>query len=138
MLCFLFGRKWFDALFFFPQGCTKPAVSNSMENIFLPPGFRFHPTDVELLNYYLKRKVIGAPSHLKVISELDLYKYSPWDLPGICLIYNMCDMNIRDQEYCDLVALFDFFFFYREFGVKYSNSCIEKVKKMKNKISKCK
>lgn len=109
-----------------------------MENIFLPPGFRFHPTDVELLNYYLKRKVIGAPSHLKVISELDLYKYSPWDLPGICLIYNMFDMNIRDQEYCDLVALFDFFFFYREFGVKYSNSCIEKVKKMKNKISKCK
>ena len=129
MLCFLFGRKWFDALFFFPQGCTKPAVSNSMENIFLPPGFRFHPTDVELLNYYLKRKVIGAPSHFQVISELDLYKYSPWDLPGICLIYNRCDMNIRDQKSCDFslkkkkILWFSGiiqFFLYREFGIKYS------------------
>lgn len=49
----------------------------------LPPGFRFHPTDVELLKYYLKRKVMGKRVRVEVISEIDLYKFSPWDLPGM-------------------------------------------------------
>ncbi|KAF9599842.1 hypothetical protein IFM89_001788 [Coptis chinensis] len=48
----------------------------------VPPGFRFHPTDVELVLYYLKRKVLGKPLHVQAITELDLYKFSPWDLPG--------------------------------------------------------
>ncbi|OVA12798.1 NAC domain [Macleaya cordata] len=47
----------------------------------LPPGFRFHPTDVELVLYYLRRKVIGKPLRFEVIAELDLYKFAPWDLP---------------------------------------------------------
>nr|DAD39915.1 TPA_asm: hypothetical protein HUJ06_014238 [Nelumbo nucifera] len=46
----------------------------------LPPGFRFHPTDVELVKYYLKRKVLGKPL-IQAISEIDIYKFSPWDLP---------------------------------------------------------
>ncbi|KAJ7976395.1 NAC domain-containing protein [Quillaja saponaria] len=45
------------------------------------PGFRFHPTDVELVRYYLKRKVMGRKPRAKVIAELDIYKYAPWDLP---------------------------------------------------------
>ncbi|KAK6924247.1 NAC domain, partial [Dillenia turbinata] len=47
----------------------------------LPPGFRFHPTDVELILYYLKRKVLGKKLHFDLIAELDIYKFSPWDLP---------------------------------------------------------
>lgn len=47
----------------------------------LIPGFRFHPTDVELLRYYLKRKVMGKKFYDDVIAELDIYKYAPWDLP---------------------------------------------------------
>ncbi|XXG39372.1 hypothetical protein AAC387_Pa01g0347 [Persea americana] len=46
----------------------------------LPPGVRFHPTDVELLLYYLKRKVLGKPLPFDVISEIEISKYSPWDL----------------------------------------------------------
>ncbi|KAM5562218.1 NAC domain-containing protein 82 [Rosa sericea] len=46
-----------------------------------PPGFRFSPTDVELVKYYLKRKVMGKRLHVKVIAEVDIYKYAPWDLP---------------------------------------------------------
>ncbi|KAJ6813808.1 NAC domain-containing protein 53-like isoform X2 [Iris pallida] len=47
----------------------------------LPPGFRFHPTDVELVWYYLKRKIMGKPFHFEAIAEVELYKFSPWDLP---------------------------------------------------------
>ncbi|KAF5197165.1 Nac domain [Thalictrum thalictroides] len=47
----------------------------------LPPGFRFHPMDVELIMYYLKRKVMGKPLRIEAIAELDLYKFAPWDLP---------------------------------------------------------
>ncbi|GAV87791.1 NAM domain-containing protein [Cephalotus follicularis] len=47
----------------------------------LPPGFRFHPTDVELIKYYLKRKVLGKRFLYDAIAEVDIYKYAPWDLP---------------------------------------------------------
>lgn len=47
----------------------------------LPPGFRFHPSDIELVKYHLKRKVMGKPVRVEVISEIDIYKFSPWDLP---------------------------------------------------------
>ncbi|KAL3627143.1 hypothetical protein CASFOL_028506 [Castilleja foliolosa] len=47
----------------------------------LPPGFRFHPTDEELVAYYLHRKINGGIIELQVIPEVDLYKCEPWDLP---------------------------------------------------------
>jgi hypothetical protein len=48
----------------------------------LPPGFRFHPTDPELVVHYLCRKVAGQPQPVNIIAEVDLYKFDPWDLPG--------------------------------------------------------
>ncbi|KAJ6909956.1 NAC domain-containing protein 71-like [Populus alba x Populus x berolinensis] len=47
----------------------------------LPPGFRFHPTDEELVAYYLDRKINGHTIELEIIPEVDLYKCEPWDLP---------------------------------------------------------
>nr|WLO57476.1 NAC transcription factor 17 [Rheum palmatum] len=47
----------------------------------LPPGFRFHPTDEELVAYYLDRKITGKKIELEIIPEVDLYKCEPWDLP---------------------------------------------------------
>ncbi|VAH65302.1 unnamed protein product [Triticum turgidum subsp. durum] len=47
----------------------------------LPPGFRFHPTDDELVVHYLCRKVAGQPQPVPIIAEVDLYKFNPWDLP---------------------------------------------------------
>ncbi|XP_045820815.1 NAC domain-containing protein 82-like isoform X2 [Trifolium pratense] len=52
------------------------------------PGFRFHPTGVELMKYFLKRKVMGKKFHNNVIAELDIYKYSPWDLPDKSYLQN--------------------------------------------------
>lgn len=50
----------------------------------LPPGFRFHPTDEELVTQYLRRKVASLPLPATVIPEINLRKYDPWDLHGMC------------------------------------------------------
>ncbi|KAG0575272.1 hypothetical protein KC19_VG332300 [Ceratodon purpureus] len=47
----------------------------------LPPGFRFHPTDEELLSYYLTKKISNPRSAVRAIIEVDLNKCEPWDLP---------------------------------------------------------
>ncbi|XP_021597968.1 protein SOMBRERO isoform X2 [Manihot esculenta] len=52
----------------------------------VPPGFRFHPTDEELLYYYLKKKVSYEAVDLDVIREVDLNKLEPWDLKDKCRI----------------------------------------------------
>ncbi|KAK6935223.1 NAC domain [Dillenia turbinata] len=52
----------------------------------VPPGFRFHPTDEELVDYYLRKKVASRRIELDVIKEVDLYKIEPWDLQEICKI----------------------------------------------------
>ncbi|CAN4075403.1 unnamed protein product [Withania somnifera] len=49
----------------------------------VPPGFRFHPTDEELLYYYLRKKVSYEAIDLDVIREVDLNKLEPWDLKEI-------------------------------------------------------
>lgn len=48
-----------------------------------PPGFRFHPTDEELVLYYLKRKICHKRLMLDVICETDVYKWDPEDLPEL-------------------------------------------------------
>lgn len=48
----------------------------------LPPGFRFRPTDEELVVQYLKRKVFSFPLPASIIPEVEVYKSDPWDLPG--------------------------------------------------------
>ncbi|MBA0814230.1 hypothetical protein Gohar_020070 [Gossypium harknessii] len=51
----------------------------------LPPGFRFHPTDDELVNHYLCRKCASQPISVPIIAEIDLYKFDPWQLPDMAL-----------------------------------------------------
>ncbi|CAL5408854.1 unnamed protein product [Camellia sinensis] len=57
-----------------------------MSNPILPPGFRFHPTDEELITHYLKKKV-SSPSNpiVSIVAEIDLYKFNPWELPDKAL-----------------------------------------------------
>ncbi|KZV28942.1 hypothetical protein F511_13737 [Dorcoceras hygrometricum] len=51
-------------------------------NIF-PPGFRFHPTDEELVLFYLKGKICRKRYRDDVIGETDVYKWDPEELPGL-------------------------------------------------------
>ncbi|KAG9130338.1 hypothetical protein Leryth_004262 [Lithospermum erythrorhizon] len=50
------------------------------------PGFRFHPTEEELIEFYLRRKVEGKRFNVQLITFLDLYRYDPWELPALAAI----------------------------------------------------
>ncbi|CAD5178651.1 unnamed protein product [Musa acuminata subsp. malaccensis] len=50
----------------------------------VPPGFRFHPTEEELVGYYLGTKVASQKIDLVVIKDVDLYGIEPWDLQVSC------------------------------------------------------
>ncbi|RZC60890.1 hypothetical protein C5167_022640 [Papaver somniferum] len=69
--------------------------------VVLPPGFRFHPTDEELITYYLTKKVLDNNFSAEAIGEVDLNKCEPWDLPwkakmGEKQWYFFC---VRDRKY---------------------------------------
>lgn len=68
------------SLFSFSGSRAKMMPSNGQLTV--PPGFRFHPTDEELLYYYLRKKVSYEAIDLDVIREVDLNKLEPWDLKG--------------------------------------------------------
>ncbi|KAK4709209.1 hypothetical protein R3W88_030134 [Solanum pinnatisectum] len=68
------------------------------------PGFRFCPTDEELISYYLKKKVEGSDKCVEVISEVEIWKHEPWDLPGKSIVQS-------DNEW----------FFFSPRGRKYPN-----------------
>ncbi|KAL5210322.1 hypothetical protein ABZP36_005945 [Zizania latifolia] len=48
----------------------------------LPPGFRFHPTDEELIVHYLRNRAASSPCPVAIIADVDIYKFDPWDLPS--------------------------------------------------------
>lgn len=47
------------------------------------PGVGFHPTDVELVVYYLLWKATKRQFPIELIAEVDVYKFDPWKLAGI-------------------------------------------------------
>ncbi|XP_030441782.1 NAC domain-containing protein 90-like [Syzygium oleosum] len=54
----------------------------------LPPGFRFFPTEEELVSFYLRSKLEGTRQALlglfhRVIPVLDIYEFNPSDLPQL-------------------------------------------------------
>jgi len=52
------------------------------EKVKFPVGYRFYPTDEELVNHYLVKKVDDNSFCAIDIAEVDMKKYEPWDLPG--------------------------------------------------------
>ncbi|KAH8494322.1 hypothetical protein Peur_060938 [Populus x canadensis] len=67
----------------------------------LPPGFRFHPTDEELITYYLLKKVLDSNFTGRAIAEVDLNKCEPWELPGKAKMgeKEWYFFNLRDRKY---------------------------------------
>ncbi|XP_028795557.1 NAC domain-containing protein 90-like isoform X2 [Neltuma alba] len=64
-----------------------------MEN--MAPGYRFYPTEEELITFYLRRKLEGDQREdiNRVIPVLDIYEYNPWDLPQVS-----GEASLRDTE----------------------------------------
>ncbi|CAN8252561.1 unnamed protein product [Cochlearia groenlandica] len=65
---------------FTEAGAKAIGVSNDT-TAFVFPGFKFSPTDVELISYYLKRKIDGLERSVEVIPDADICNFEPWDLP---------------------------------------------------------
>ncbi|KAK4342082.1 hypothetical protein RND71_037898 [Anisodus tanguticus] len=67
----------------------------------LPPGFRFHPTDEELITYYLLKKVLDCNFTARAIAEVDLNKCEPWELPGKAKMgeKEWYFFSLRDRKY---------------------------------------
>ncbi|CAM8977720.1 unnamed protein product [Rhodiola kirilowii] len=66
-----------------------------------PPGFRFHPTDEELITFYLASKVFHVSFCPVDIAEVDLNKCEPWDLPDVAKMGNRewYFYSLRDRKY---------------------------------------
>lgn len=67
----------------------------------LPPGFRFHPTDEELITHYLSPKVVDTSFSARAVCDVDLNKAEPWELPWKAKMgekewYFFC---IKDRKY---------------------------------------
>lgn len=51
----------------------------------LPPGYRFYPTEEELICFYLRNKLDGLRSDIeRVIPVVEVYSLDPWQLSGAC------------------------------------------------------
>lgn len=96
----LFNHHLNNTIGSFSFFCSGSRVKNTAEykmmpgngQLTVPPGFRFHPTDEELLYYYLRKKVSYEVIDLDVIREVDLNKLEPWDLNGTQHIHNKRDI----------------------------------------------
>ncbi|KAF4369469.1 hypothetical protein G4B88_029567, partial [Cannabis sativa] len=80
-----------------PSNQPDPEMASSSGGV--PPGFRFHPTDEELLHYYLKKKVSFQKIDMEVIREVDLNKMEPWDLQGSTPQNEWYFFSHKDRKY---------------------------------------
>nr|QSD99905.1 NAC family transcription factor [Melilotus albus] len=77
-------------------------------SLYQAPGFRFHPTDEEIVCFYLKRKLNGKlPPCFDHLAVIDIYKFEPWDLP------NMSKLKTKDLEW----------YFFSGLDKKYGTGC---------------
>ncbi|KAM0937294.1 putative transcription factor NAM family [Dioscorea sansibarensis] len=72
----------------------------------LPPGFRFHPRDDELICDYLSLKLSGDHRKLNsccfpMMIDIDINKCEPWDLPESASVggREWYFFNLRDRKY---------------------------------------
>ncbi|XP_010454491.1 PREDICTED: NAC domain-containing protein 89-like [Camelina sativa] len=67
-------------------GVSSKATAASVEASTVFPGFKFSPTDVELISYYLKRRMDGLERSVEVIPDAEIYNFEPWDLPDKSIV----------------------------------------------------
>ncbi|KAJ1694038.1 hypothetical protein LUZ63_010736 [Rhynchospora breviuscula] len=67
----------------------------------LPPGFRFYPSDEELVCYYLYKKVANERISEGTLVEVDLHTREPWELPEVAKLSadEWYFFSFRDRKY---------------------------------------
>ena len=72
------------------------------------PGFKFQPTDEELVNYFLFRKINGHPMiQERKIKDIDIYQHEPIELHG------MYDFLSFYKNYLHIVFNYSIYLFYK-------------------------
>ncbi|KAK3193526.1 hypothetical protein Dsin_024836 [Dipteronia sinensis] len=67
----------------------------------LPPGFRFYPSDEELVCHYLYKKIANEEVLKGTLVEIDLHTCEPWQLPEVAKL-NATEwyfFSFRDRKY---------------------------------------
>ncbi|KAI5009023.1 hypothetical protein ZWY2020_010071 [Hordeum vulgare] len=64
----------------------------------LPRGFRFHPTDEEVVTYYLTPKISNSYSSVLVVPDVNINNTEPWDLPSKCSATSIVLDNLQVWE----------------------------------------
>ncbi|VFQ59713.1 unnamed protein product [Cuscuta campestris] len=67
----------------------------------LPPGFRFYPSDEELVCHYLYKKIANEDVLKGTLVEIDLHTCEPWQLPEVAKL-NSSEwyfFSFRDRKY---------------------------------------
>ncbi|XP_027367564.1 protein CUP-SHAPED COTYLEDON 3 [Abrus precatorius] len=67
----------------------------------LPPGFRFYPSDEELVLHYLYKKITNEEVLKGTLMEIDLHTCEPWQLPEVAKL-NATEwyfFSFRDRKY---------------------------------------
>ncbi|KAL6641080.1 hypothetical protein ACP70R_019261 [Stipagrostis hirtigluma subsp. patula] len=67
----------------------------------LPPGFRFYPSDEELVCFYLRKKVANERVDSGTLVEVDLHSREPWELPDVAKLTaeEWYFFSFRDRKY---------------------------------------
>ncbi|TVU29173.1 hypothetical protein EJB05_20729 [Eragrostis curvula] len=67
----------------------------------LPPGFRFYPSDEELVCHYLHKKVSNERIAQGTLVEVDLHAREPWELPDVAKLTasEWYFFSFRDRKY---------------------------------------
>ncbi|TVU30387.1 hypothetical protein EJB05_22003 [Eragrostis curvula] len=67
----------------------------------LPPGFRFYPSDEELVSFYLRKKVANERVASGTLVEVDLHAREPWELPDVAKLTaeEWYFFSFRDRKY---------------------------------------
>lgn len=67
----------------------------------LPPGFRFYPSDEELISHYLYKKIANQEVIKGTLVEIDLHTCEPWQLPEMAKLNSneWYFFSFRDRKY---------------------------------------
>ena len=65
-------------------------VQQKKQQLNLPPGFGFHPTNMEIIIFYLVPKVLKKAFDTTMVREVDMKKYELWNLPN--------EVNMGEKE----------------------------------------
>ncbi|XP_027907831.1 NAC domain-containing protein 62-like isoform X3 [Vigna unguiculata] len=60
-------------------------------------GLGFRPTDEELVDFYLKHRLLGDDPRVRVMTDIDLCDVEPWEVP-VMLAKSV--IPFKDREWC--------------------------------------